>query len=261
MSEPFVVATTCVRRRPWAARPWLGAMAAQARKPDAVLVVVDEPEDRVTELTWGVVASDCERNGLAPTKVVAYPHPSAPGWSRGTRESGWREPEPGASGRYSDDQHAHLARLRNWTVERALELWPQCTHVWCTDSDVAPEPDVLELLLAADKEVVAAVVRNGERAWNFFSGESWRQNPPEPYRNGTEPLIVTCKEPVKVTMTGASILLRLDAIKAGYRWAPDLKGEDVGAAKIARAHGIELWLHPIARTLHYFNGPDEEPLS
>lgn len=299
MSEPFVVAVTCVRRRPWAAPLWIGAMAVQARRPDGALVVVDEPEQgEGTFSAWDAALREEGGCGFQagssqlpvpnwdkrkPWFLETYPHPSAKGWHRGTRESGWREVPEGVAGRYTDDQHAHLARLRNWTVERAMGLWPQASHLWFCDSDVAPEPDVLELLLAADKEVVAAVVRNGERAWNFMM----RLIDGEPLRSGYEGSVLDLNrpEPFVVSMTGACTLYRRKVFElrghpaddmaiversGGFsslplrgnepieqcgeplvRWGAHPRGEDIAFAIEVRRAGVELWIEPRARTQHY----------
>jgi GT2 family glycosyltransferase len=155
------------------------------------------------------------------------------------------------------------------------------THLWMVDSDVLPEPDCLALLLAADKDVVAAPVRNGEKAWNFMTGEMGGV----PYRDAIAHWVLMEAMadsehygPFLVSLLGACTLVRravLDTwvgvdpavgVDAPHqppqplvRFAPHPRGEDLAFCAAARAAGYQLFVEPRARCAHWMD-PDKEPL-
>lgn len=182
-----------------------------------------------------------------------------------------RDGEP----RYSLNDHANLAVVYNRCLDLALEGWPDATHVWMIDSDVIPDPDVLELLLAAGKPLVSAVVPLGKQAWNFMCG----MEDGEPRRTGFEGRLLQAEEPMPVQFLAACTLIRRGVLEAGkddpcfatdlrtgegiylpkVRFAPHPRSHDFPFCAAARAAGYGLWLEPRARCSHYMK-QGEEPL-
>lgn len=178
-----------------------------------------------------------------------------------TNEPGWaRDSEP----RYS---MANLARLRNAWLSRAMKYWPGVTHFWCVDSDVLPAVDTLERLLEADKDIVAAPVRNNrDTAFNFLDWDDGRQmytrmalreklNPRRsrhgyPWRLGSELF--------QVHLTGACMLIKREVIDSGVLWAAREQGEDAGFADAALERSFETWIDPGCSTVHWMD--PETPL-
>lgn len=242
MAEPFVVAAAIARNRAWVLPRWATALYGQGRKPDAAYLLLNDCTDGSRLLLEGV----SEQPGAWPAAFDVL-NTGAEGYDR-------------IAPRYST---ANIARLRNELTGRVLARWPQATHLWSVDSDILPDPDVLEKLLAADKPVCAAVVRNSTApVWNFWRGAQefgWRGQPGyswRPCRLGgrdnelAEELALGGDRPFSVTMTGACVLIRRDVLDAGVRYADNVDGEDVAWSMAAREKGFPLYVHPLARTRH-----------
>jgi GT2 family glycosyltransferase len=253
MAEPFIVAGGPVRNRGWIIGRHLDSLAAQTVAPGAIFHLLNDSSDETEAVYQGSEWADCY-------EVFNTGHP---GWSRGTRASGWRETDDGTLLRNAD-AYANLARVRNRWIDRALKYHPQATHLWSVDSDVLPDPDVLEKLLTADEAVVAAVVRNSERTYNFMQNYEYG----EPQRSGMEDSYVRNVSPeatFEVTLLGACVLIRREVVSdrdwgAHCRFGPHPIGEDVPFCQAAQAAGFKLWLEPRARTRHFMDGPGKEPL-
>lgn len=249
MSEPFVVAGCPVRNRGWIVEDHADALTDQSTlpPPNRIFYLVNDcEEDDLTEDTLGQLVY--EGRDWISFEVFNTGHP---GWHRGSREDGWKTgPHP----TYHEDNCANNARVRNRWIERALKLWPQATHLWSVDSDVLPKKDCLERLLAADKDIVAAVVRNGERAYNFML--DWIDF--EPARTGHEADAVAGDAPFPVSLLGACVLIRREVLvrEPLVRFAAHPRGEDFPFCEAARLAGYQLWVEPRARTEHWM-GKDE----
>lgn len=236
MTDTFVVAGTIARDRVWALPAWHRSLHADAtRKPDATYVLLN----------------DCSDDSYRTLKILrcrTVPYHFGP--DCGTDRVG--------PNRYSMQRLAHL---RNVWIDDCFVQWPHLTHLFSCDSDVLPDPNVLSLLLAADKPVIAAVVRNGPGpVYNFFCGDGNEGDYGRLHRDGTEgERLDSLTAPFRVTMTGACCLYRRDAIDSGLRFHAHDQGEDVGLAIQAKELGIELWVHPQARTSHMMC-QGEEPL-
>lgn len=252
-SNPFVVVACPIRNREWAVPLFFEGMSRQERYADEYLFVTGDNED-CTELDLCAVGYECN---LKP--VVEVFDTGCPGW----RRSG----EP----RYSINDHAALADVYNRCIDQALERWPEATHVWMIDSDIAPDPGVLRLLLEADKDVISAVVRNSPGALNFMLGVKQPGN--EPFRCEVEEgaLEARPRRPFQVSFLSACTLFRREVLENWHnlgpgrddfkvRYAPDPRSHDFPLCASARAAGYTLWVHPLARTSHYFHGPGKEPL-
>jgi hypothetical protein len=255
MSEPFVVAGCPARNRAWALPGWYAAMQAQARAPDRCFILLNDCEDASEAAAFRLLHRD-----LGPLPLFRYEvfNTGFPGWSRGSRASGWKESEEGDPTYHSDDQ-ANLGRVRTRFIDRALERWPDLTHVWSCDSDVYPDPDVLERLLALDRPVAGAVVRN--TLSGAFGYMCCRLESGEPCRKGrVEARMLDTGTPFEVTLIGACVLIRRDVLDAGCRYGAHPNGEDFHFNAAREAAGFEAWVDPLARTRHLMNGPDAEPL-
>jgi hypothetical protein len=249
VSDPFVVACIPIRNRAWIVERQLAAFQAQ----------------RFERMVGFYLAGDCEDDTLGrlarrPAVTVEVFDTGCPAWHRS------REP------RYSLNDHANLALVYNRMIDRALELWPQATHLWLCDSDVVPEPDCLRLLLEADKDVISAVVALGpEGPWNFMCEE----NPvsKEAERSGTEEtLLELVRYPFPVTFLSACTLVKREVLETltrvtgyfdssnvdmktrdGCRFAPHPHSHDFPFVASLRAAGYYLWVHPLARTAHHIS--------
>jgi hypothetical protein len=227
----FVVACCPARNRAWILPDWLRAQREQTRRPDALYVLLNDCADDSREVVL--------HNAPDGIPLVVEE------WNTG--EAGWDRIEP----RYST---ANIATLRNEMVRRVLERWPQTTHVWSVDSDVAPAPDCLDQLLSAGG-VCAAVVRNStDTVWNFMCG--WDNG--EPQRDGCEQFSLSSSRvygghPFSVSLTGACILIPRSAIEDNptLRYSGHPRGEDVSWCVAARELGIPLYVHPLAKTKHH----------
>lgn len=158
---------------------------------------------------------------------------------------------------YRDDNHYALSQLRNEWVESALFWGDDLTHYWLVDSDVLPDPSCLRLLLEADKDIVAAVVKNGPgHTWNFMTGR-------DPYGTPTRTFLdEKCAElniPFRVPLVGACVLIKAEVLrKMGPAFGAHPRGEDFPFCAAASAHGYDLWVHPLARTTHVMGPTTEE---
>lgn len=230
MAEAFVVAGCPVKNRAWAMERWYEAMTRQSRPVDA----------------FHILFNDCDDDTLP--SLLFRARPALHGLcleSFNTGDPGLGRVANNGTPRYS---MANLALVRNEWIKRALECLPQATHLWSVDSDVLPDPDVLEKLLAANLPIVAAVVRNSGTAevYNFFTG----RDALGPRRNGLDRALLHMTKPARVSMTGACVLIRRDVLDAGVRYSDHLRGEDVGMCEAARAKRFKAYVHPGARTGH-----------
>lgn len=214
-------------------------MRAQTRRPDALYVLLNDCADDSRQ-----VLLENAPDGI-PLVVEEF----------NTGEPGFERAPADGTLRYST---ANIATLRNEMLRRVLARWPQATHAWSVDSDVEPQEHCLARLIAADKPVIAAVVRNGDAVWNFMCGR--RKEDGEPERNGCEPLWLCvyahdlAPEPFPVGLTGACILLSRNVLEAQPippRYGAHPRGEDFPFCAQARELGFDLYMHPRALTRHH----------
>lgn len=261
--RPFVVCACPIRNRAWIAARHAAAVMTQTRPPNRLLYVTGDNEDDTEEALRALYAAYDEE-----IQVDRF-DTGCPGWAR--------DGEP----RYSINDHAALAAVYNRCIDQALERWPMLTHLWMIDSDILPDSNVLELLLEADKAIISAVVRNSPGAWNFMRGVRADREPQRSQDDETA-LQRRDKAPFRVTFLSACTLFRREVLvgevierwdgpvgvgEPGWRderkparYAPDPRSHDFGLVASAKAAGYSLWVHPLARTLHFFHGPGKEPL-
>lgn len=254
MTQPYVVAGCPVRNRAWIIERHVAAVKEQAPRPTCFYLVNDS-DDRTEQFLY-----ECMPGALDDYEVFDTNHQ---GYTR-TGEH-----------RYHDDQHANLASLRNHWIERALELYPQASHLWMVDSDVVPDPDCLEKLLAADKDIVAGVVRNGDGAWNFMTVSELVHGVGDvPTRTRVDEVNLHHEtDPFEVSLLGACVLVKREVLErktqekaeffdATIFYQPSVpavrfwshpRGEDFTWCSAAKAAGFDLWLQPLARTMHWMS--------
>lgn len=279
--QPFVVAGCPVRSRSWAIPRHIAALMAQERRPDALCYLVndDGPPDPETGLdTLGAfqycVPTICESQ-YAPDDVAQRPNTGVPYIQRihvelyNTAIAGTGNTQRVADDRGPRYDIANLAAVRNRWLAVVRREFPEATHVWSCDSDVCPDPNVLQLLLDESAPIISAVVRNNSGddevpgAYNFWCG--WDEIKYEPRRQGSEMYAVHYGQKdlavaIRVTMTGACVLMRRDVIErldpetrepiARVEYSPHPNGEDIAFSIAAARAGFSLYTHLGARTNH-----------
>lgn len=246
MAEPYVVAGCPIKNRAWVVDRHIDSLAAQTIAPKALAYLLNDDDGSTREALLGAFPIILKYQ--TPTHYIEELYvEDAPA----SDDVGHSRIEP----RYSI---SNLARVRNAWLEAVLKKFPEATHLWSCDSDVLPEKDVLETLLATDSDIVAAVVRNSTApVWNFMCGEDpnglqrrngmeakviqWSMDAPVPESKGGV---------VPVTLTGACILIRREVIEAGVRYAYSDIGEDAPFCIQARARGFQPMVAIFARTAH-----------
>lgn len=244
---PNVVAVTPIRNRDWMVLSHIDSLCDQHARLAAAFYLTGDNED--------ATLSALRREARAPSGFVHVEefNTNSPHWSRD---------RPGE--KYTGDDHASLSRVYNRMVDRALERFPDATHLWLVDSDVLPEPGCLERLLEADKDVIAAVVRHSKTAFNFMTGEQ----DGEPRRGSEAAWLDSSREMMRhpqirrvlipATFLSCCVLYRRAVLEnPAHRFAPHPRSHDFPMQAALRASGLDLWVHPLARAEHVM----EEPVS
>lgn len=234
--QPFVVAATIAKNRAWALPRWHGSLVGQTpTHPRALYVLNNDSSDDTAA---------CLLDAPQPADVTLVVE------TLNTGDQGC-ERTSGSAPRYSI---ANLALLRNEMIARVLSLWPNLTHLLSVDSDIACDPNVLALLLAARLPIVSAVVRNSptQPVYNFWRG--WVSpfgGPSYPHRDGSEERALAENSPVIVSMTGACVLIERAVLDdERVRYAAHPQGEDIPFSVAAQRAGWLMAVHPKARTTH-----------
>lgn len=248
---PFVVAGGIVRNRAWILPRHLSTVALN-NPAQMFYVTGDNKDETVAVLNSGTITFPTyEKRHLGPTVEpdtwfgvpLSYlvHDTSEPGYTR-----------DGSDGpRY---RSAHMAAERNLWASEALKRWPQASHLWVVDSDVLPEPDVLEKLLVLKAPVAAAFVPIGDGVTPIAMG-GWDFGLMRPRRDGTER---AKQDPWAATLVGGAYLVQKHVFLRGhdYPWSEHPQGEDGGFAAYCRREGFEMLHHPGARCRHIFNRDD-----
>lgn len=211
--EEIVVAGGIVRNRDWVLERSMDAIMAQTFPPEYLYYLTNDNEDRTEEIL---------QNYLAATYDV---------WN-----TGYPGYERTGAIRYSSE---NMGMLRN----RWIQKHKNATHWWIVDSDVIPNPDVLERLLALDKPCAGAWVPG------CTPNAGWNEVQHRPSRTGAEH---TLSGPFRATMLGGSYLLRRDFVEdVGWEpWGKHPQGEDGYLATLAHDRGWEMWADPDAKCQH-----------
>lgn len=251
-AQPFVVAGSIVRNRAWVLERHLESLFLQQRPPDAFFYVYGDCTDNTEQVL---------RTALNPH----YPHVVSPSLLR--HDTG----EPGYTRDASDGpryRSEHMAAERNLWAEEALKRWPSLTHLFVVDSDVLPEPDVLEKLLALKAPVAAAFVplQDGRTPIAMMG---WDGAHNRPARTGEEALLT---KPHVATLVGGAYLIQRWVLDEAYRqpgfndhekdrlwlplWGEHAQGEDGHFAKACQIHYATMLHHPGARCRHLMERDD-----
>lgn len=268
MTAPFVVAGGIVRNRAWILPDHLRAVAFN--KPAQMFYLWGDCKDATGEiLRYGVAHYE---HGAA-IFVEYRPVGDAVGQWCGVPLEELRHDtgEPGYTRDGSDGpryRSAHMAAERNLWAQEALKRWPQATHLLVVDSDVLPEPDVLEKLLAVDAPVACAYVPVGDGFPIYMEGDRSTILPPEeiertkfsPYRTGHERSHMT---PFQCYLAGGCYLVKREVFKFGPAvesfcgpWSEHRLGEDGGFAEHCRLIGFKMIAVPAARCQHLMTRDD-----
>lgn len=239
----LVVMGCPIRNRSWAVERHVQSMIAQTRRPDALLYLDNGSTDDTAETLLAqipkVLAGNYDRQDepYIQNLHVALHEPVAGGDDR-------------VDPRYSIH---NLADVRNCLIEMFLNEYPDATHLWSCDSDVIPDPDVVELLLSANKPMIAAVVRNSTAlVYNFMLGVSGDGE--EFFRTDREEGAITWSNgPFAAAMTGACVLIRRDVLELGCRYGYHPQGEDAAFCSNLEktwAGPHPIYVHSEAKTAH-----------
>lgn len=240
--KPFVVAGGIVRNRAWILRRHLSAVAACG--PQKMFYVTGDNADTTEQILNGMHFAIIG-NPLLPPEYLVH-DTGEPGYTR-----------DGSDGpRY---RSTHMAAERNLWAAEALKRWPQATHLWVVDSDVLPEPDVLEKLLAVDQPIVGAWVPGCTPAtgWNALEGRAARTGAEDRFRL-----------PFIATMLGGCYLVKRCVFYCPFErgvspaydfvgpWREHPQGEDGGFGDAVREMGFLMWADPAARCTHLMERDD-----
>lgn len=139
-----------------------------------------------------------------------------------------------------------LANLRNALFEKAVH--DGVDYVLSVDTDILVPPDLLQRLLAHQKDVVAALISNGIGAHNYL------------LRSLSGGLVKDPNPPVElfqVALTGAVCLYSRYACEIG-RFRADKLGEDAGFANSLVGHDISMWVDGTLHCRHIMR-PEDMP--
>jgi len=240
----FVVAGGIVRNRAWILPRHLLAVAAN--RPNAFVYLTGDNTDSTETVLYNFdfyQGEDWRRHNVSVVKHDT----GEPGYTR-----------DGSDGpRY---RSAHMAAERNLWASEALKRWPQATHLWVVDSDVLPEPDVLEKLLELEAPVAAAMVplQDGKTPIAMIG---WDSTARQARRTGEEAFL---GKPHVATMVGGCYLIRASMCRAtgavdwpcGDLWGDHPQGEDGFFAEVFRDRGLPMLHHPGARCRHLMQRDD-----
>jgi hypothetical protein len=145
--------------------------------------------------------------------------------------------------------HPILADLRNRA--RSHFLASPDSYLWMVDTDILVPSDALRRLLAHGRDVVAALVRNGEAAWNYLTFK------PHTSRFDRDPGPPPARL-FQVDLTGACCLFSRRALATcKWRAVTTGSGEDAGMALALRSAGISQWVDGSIATEHVMKRPAE----
>lgn len=135
-----------------------------------------------------------------------------------------------------------MPRLRNATIQRALD--GGYDYWFSIDTDLIVQPETLQVLLEADKDIVSEIFWT-QAANGHFWCNGWMYDQCDPAGRFDE-----FRRPglYQVGMTGACTLVKTDVFRAGVNYSPIpnirrvLWGEDRWFCIRAAVLGFEMWL-------------------
>jgi hypothetical protein len=143
-----------------------------------------------------------------------------------------------------DRKAEQWSRIANQAVCAALEA--PCSHVLYIEADLCFPFDLVDQLVARDKDVIAPLVLLGGAfydSWGFRDLAGRKVT-------GVGGVDVT-SEPVELGSVGSCALIRAEALRRGARFPPTYDdGLFVGLCAQARALGYQVWADPAVSILH-----------
>ena len=145
---------------------------------------------------------------------------------------------------------AKMPILRNltirWMLDHDYDFW------WSCDTDLILRPETLQLLLAADKDIVSEIFWTKAAGGNGYWCNAWMYDQ-------ADGMSAEWIEPglYRVGMTGACTLVKRKVFEAGVDYSPipcirTLWGEDRWFSIRAAVHGFEAWVDTHAPALHLY---------
>lgn len=160
-----------------------------------------------------------------------------------------------------------VSYARNMCVEALLQS--DCTHIWFVDSDTVPQPDAMNLLLGADKDVITGVTRvlkedtdKIQKAVPMVAVFDPNATNPDGTKGGYRP-VMRAKGIGPIDVCGASCLMIKRAVfeKLGDQplfteesWG-DNRGEDFRFCQKLAEAGVEMWAHFDVKCVHWTTVP------
>ena len=211
---PRVMIGCPVRNRAWILPHFLQNLTALVYPPE--------------QIEYCFVINDCTDETELILQEFAHRFPARLLYDNSSRPGGWQR----GSYRFS-----RLAELRNRLLDEFLHS--DCAYLFSVDSDIMVPPAALQQLMQANKDIVSALVCNGEEIgddqfYNVFQQVDERLIPIRDFpRQGIFP----------VDCTGAAYLIKRQVIAAGVRYNSRWGAEDIGFCKEAKQHDFAIFCH------------------
>jgi hypothetical protein len=141
-----------------------------------------------------------------------------------------------------------MSKVRNRWIEEAIDEHNKFTHLWSVDSDVLPNPGVLDRLISLNKPIVSAYVPIADGITPIHM-MGWDRLNNRARRTGDEK---RCECPHLVTLVGACVLIRRDVLTGSltHPYGEHAQGEDGYFGDWCRFQGVEMWVDPAAKCQH-----------
>jgi hypothetical protein len=126
--------------------------------------------------------------------------------------------------------YKNLSVLRNKILEYARNT--NVDYIFSVDTDILVKPDILEKLLSTEKDIVAALINNGGKNWNFLHFQGDRGYVPEKL--------------FEVRVTGACYLISRNVfMNESIKYSNEFgSGEDEAFCEYARRQGFHSYVLP-----------------
>ena len=136
--------------------------------------------------------------------------------------------------RMKNRDYDYFAKVRNGFVAMRRK---DDEYIFSVDSDVILEPDTLTKLILHDKDIVSALVCNGEHGPRKFHNIMMEVKDNKNNYKHIDPT----GELMKVDVTGACYLIHKDVLNKGVSYEFHRQGEDCGFCKNAQKEGFDIY--------------------
>lgn len=141
--------------------------------------------------------------------------------------------------------------VRNTFLKRILRT--DFDYLYSIDSDILVPPDSLTLLLGHDKDIISALIENGEFKGDMYYNV-YQQKAEDVYHVFLTDWLNQQTEPFEVDVTGACYLINRKVLDAGVKYSYYHQGEDGGFCRSAQDKGFKLYCDPTIRPVHLLHG-------